>query len=146
MSNEFPEQIYRHTTASVVRSWRERRGRYLLEGTRCRNCGMLHFPRRTVCSGCNSRDLEPFRHPSTGTIAEASITWEAHGVHMGYGENIPRIYTIITLDDGVNVVAETADTPLEKIVPGARVEMVLKKLARESNSNWMYGYKFKVVD
>lgn len=146
MSSEFQEQIYRHTTASVVRSWRERRGRYLLEGTVCKDCGTTHYPRRTVCANCNSRNLEPFVHPSTGTIAEVDITWSAHGVHMGYGENIPRIITVIELDDGANVLAEVADTPLEKIVKGARVEMVLKKLARESNSNWMYGYKFVVVD
>jgi uncharacterized OB-fold protein len=64
---------------------------------------------------------------------------------MGYGENIPRICTVITLDDGVNVLAEVADTPLDKIRPGERVEMVLKKLARESNTTWLYGYKFVVI-
>ena len=37
--SQFQEQIYRHTTASATRSWRERRGRYLIEGTRCKNCG-----------------------------------------------------------------------------------------------------------
>lgn len=146
MSTEFPEQIYRHTTASVVRSWRERRGRYLLEGTRCKTCGALHFPRRTVCSYCNGRDLEPYKHPKTGTIKAANICWTATGVHIGYGENIPRISTIIQLDDGVNVLAEVTETPLEKIVVGAKVKMVLRKLHRETNSTWMYGYKFIVTD
>lgn len=146
MSSEYPEQIYRHTTASAVRSWRERRGRYLLEGTRCKNCGATHFPRRTICSTCHSRDLEPYRHPETGTLEMVNICWQATGVHFGYGENIPRISTVVRLDDGATVVAEVTDTPLEKIVRGARVRMVLKKLHRESNSTWLYGYKFVVVD
>ena len=146
MSQQFTEQIYRHTTASVTRAWRERRGRYLLEGTRCKNCGELHFPRRTVCANCNSRDLEPCIHPGTGTIKAVNVCWTATGVHIGYGENIPRISTFITLDDGVTVMAEVTETPLEKIVSGARVKMVLRKLHRESNSNWLYGYKFVVVD
>ena len=146
MSTEFPEQIYRHTTASATRSWRERRGRYLLEGTRCKECGATHFPRRTVCASCNSRDLEPCRHPKTGKITAANICWTATGVHFGYGENIPRITAFIQLDDGVSVFAEVTETPLEKIVSGAKVKMVLRKLHRESNSSWMYGYKFVVID
>jgi uncharacterized OB-fold protein len=146
MSAEFPEQIYRHTTASATRAWRERRGRYLLEGTRCKQCGELHFPRRTVCNACNSRDLEPIKHPPKGTIVMANVCWTAAGVHFGYGENIPRVSTVIRLDDGVTVLAEVTETPYERIVPGARVGMVLRKLRRESNSSWMYGYKFVVED
>lgn len=146
MSSEYPEQIYRHTTASAVRSWRERRGRYLLEGTRCKNCGAIHFPRRTICSTCHSRELEPYQHPETGTLEMVNICWQATGVHFGYGENIPRISTVVRLDDGATVLAEVTDTPLEKIVRGARVRMVLKKLHRESNSTWLYGYKFVVID
>lgn len=144
--SQFQEQIYRHTTASATRSWRERRGRYLLEGTRCADCGQVFFPRRTACPFCNTRNQEPYIHPTTGTIVEANICWQATGVHIGYGERIPRISTVIQLDDGVTVLAEVTETPLEKIVPGARVEMVTKKLHRESNSTWMYGYKFVVVD
>ena len=144
--SQFQEQIYRHTTASATRSWRERRGRYLIEGTRCKSCGAIHFPRRTACSTCNSRELEPFKHPTTGTIIEANICWQATGVHIGYGERIPRVSTVIELDDGVCILAEVTETPVEKIVPGARVGMVLKKLHRESNSTWMYGYKFVVTE
>ncbi len=143
--SQFQEQIYRHTTPSVTRSWRERRGRYLLEGTRCKDCGKVFFPRRTACPFCNTRNLEPFIHPDTGTILEANICWQATGVHIGYGERIPRISTVIQLDDGVTVLAEITETPLEEIVPGARVQMVTRKLHREANSTWMYGYKFIVV-
>ena len=114
--SEFPEQIYHHTTASVTRAWRERRGRYLLEGSRCKDCGTVDFPRRTICAKCGSRNIEPYKHPTTGN------------------QNIPRISTVIELDDGVKILAEVTDTDYDKIVPGKRVEMVLKKLHRESNS------------
>lgn len=144
--SEFPEQIYHHTTASVTRAWRERRGRYLLEGSRCKDCGTVDFPRRTICAKCGSRNIEPYKHPTTGTILEANVCWSSAGVHQGYGENIPRISTVIELDDGVKILAEVTDTDYDKIVPGKRVEMVLKKLHRESNSTWQYGYKFVVID
>lgn len=146
MSEQFTEQIYRHTTASVVRGWRERRGRYLLEGTRCKECGEVYFPRRPVCPNCNSRNVEPFKHSDTGVIHTCDISYVATGVHIGYGENLPRICAIINLDSGSSVLAEVTETPLEKIVPGARVRMVVRKLHRESNSSWMYGYKFIVED
>ena len=67
-------------------------------------------------------------------------------MRQGYGENIPRISTVIELDDGVKILAEVTDTDYDKIVPGKRVEMVLKKLHRESNSTWQYGYKFVVIE
>lgn len=146
MSAEYPEQIYRHTTQSVVRAWRERRGRYLLEGTKCESCGATHFPRRTICSACGSRDLVPYQHPKTGTLEMVNICWQATGVHFGYGENIPRISTVVRLDDGATVFAEVCDSPLEAIKPGARVRMVLKKIHREGNGSWQYGYKFVVTD
>lgn len=146
MSEQFTEQIYRHTTASVTRGWRERRGRYLLEGTRCKNCGEVHFPRRGVCPICNSRDLESYIHADTGVIHSCDISYVATGVHIGYGENLPRICAEIKLDSGSTVMAEVTETPFDKIVPGARVKMVVRKLHRESNSSWMYGYKFIVVE
>lgn len=146
MSTEYPEQIYRHTTQSVVRAWRERRGRYLLEGTKCQDCGMTHFPRRTICSSCGSRNLIPYKHPDTGVLEMVNICWQATGVHFGYGENIPRISTVVRLDDGATVFAEVTDSPLEKIVEGARVRMVLRKIHREGNGSWQYGYKFAVVE
>lgn len=146
MSTEYPEQIYRHTTASAIRGWRERRGRYLIEGTRCLDCGNTHFPRRTICASCGSRNLEAYKHPMLGTLEMVNICYQATGVHFGYGENIPRISTVVRLDDGATVFAEVTDTPVEKIVEGARVKMILKKIHREGNGTWQYGYKFKVVE
>ena len=72
--SQYPEQIYRHTTASALRNWRERHGRYRLVGTKCKDCGELHFPRRVVCPNCNQRNLEPYEHPHTGEIITCYIS------------------------------------------------------------------------
>jgi uncharacterized OB-fold protein len=140
--SQYPEQIYRHTTASVLRHWRERYGRYRIMGTRCKDCGDLHFPRRTVCPKCNQRNLEPYEHPHTGKIATCYISDSPWGALLGLGEQVPRVPAVVMLDNGVPILTEIIDADPTTVKPGMRVEMVLRKLRRESNSNWLYGYKF----
>ncbi len=139
---QFPEQIYRHATYSSVRAWRERLGRYRLVGSKCTSCGQLWFPRRSVCAKCSSRDLESYECSHEGEVV---CHWEniAKGaVPMGYGEQRPRIPTVVKLTDGVHVFTEIIETSPEEVYDGMAVKMVLRKQKRESNSNWTYGYKF----
>jgi len=145
--SQYPEQIYRHTTASTLRHWRERHGRYRLVGTKCKDCGELHFPRRVVCPNCNQRNLEPYEHPHTGEIVTCYISDNPWGALLGLGEQVPRIPAIVKLDNGVHVFTEIIDfEDPQDIKAGMRVQMVLRKLRRESNSNWLYGYKFILSD
>jgi uncharacterized OB-fold protein len=143
--SQFPEQVYRHHTSSATKGWRERFGRYRLAGTKCKKCGEVHFPRRTVCPYCHNRDLEYYENPTTGKIEWCEVSYSPAGIHFGYGENIPRTPAVIQLDNGIKVLGEICDSEDNEIIPGARVEMTIKKIRRESNSSWQYGYKFKVV-
>ena len=58
MSTEYPEQIYRHTTASAVRSWRERRGRYLRVFSAC---GYRKPDSQITKSDCHFQNQVPSR-------------------------------------------------------------------------------------
>lgn len=140
--SEFPEQIYRHSTYSTVRAWRERHGRYRLVGSRCLDCHQAWFPRRTVCGKCNSRNLEDYQCSHRGEIVCHWANAIPGLALLGYGEQVPRVAAIIRLDDGLHVLSEVIDAPPEAIEDGMGVRLVVRKQKRESNSNWMYGYKF----
>ncbi|CAM3775794.1 hypothetical protein VA7868_02538 [Vibrio aerogenes CECT 7868] len=142
--SQYPEQIHRLNTASMLREWREHGGKYRLEGTRCQHCGATFFPRRAVCSHCHESGLEVCRFPHEGTIEvmqDADIPVLAL---MGYGEMMPRHIAMIRLTDDIVIAGEIVDVASEdELEPGARVEMVVRKQVRESNLAWQYAYKFR---
>jgi uncharacterized OB-fold protein len=56
-----------------------------------------------------------------------------------YGDT--RILAVIKLPEGVHVGGtELIDHPPEKVRDGMKVRMVLRKLRREQNGNWQYGF------
>lgn len=61
---------------------------------------------------------------------------------MGYAEQVPRVPAVIRLNDGVHILSEVIETSPQDVYDGMPVRMVLRKQKRESNSNWMYGFKF----
>ncbi len=139
---EFPEQIYRHATYSTIRAWRGRHGRYRLVGSRCQGCGQIWFPPRSVCTSCTSRELEDYECSHEGEVV---CHWDNSfwgGAVMGYGEIIPSTPVVVRLKDGVHIVSQVIEISPQEIYDGMPVRMVLRKHKRESNSNWMYGYKF----
>ena len=146
MNDQFPEILPRLESYSTMRTWRERLGRYRLQGSRCKSCGSAWFPRRDGlnCPKCSSVDLEVYFCSRTGTIDVVQIENMGYPV-MGYGETAPRLVCTIRLDDGITVLSELADAEAGELVPGARVKMVLRKHKREETGAWMYGFMFAIV-
>lgn len=144
--SSFPENIHRMTTAGMVRQWREHGGKYRLEGTRCKNCDTLAFPRRTVCGACNQLELEVYQCAHTGKIEVLAESSNPALAMMGYGEVSPRHMAMVRLDDGIVIATEIVDVLTEEdLQPGAPVELVIRKHVRESNLAWQYAYKFRPV-
>ena len=139
-----PDQIYRHSTYSSVKAWRERHGRYRLVGSRCENCEAKFFPRRVACPRCGKRQMKPYECSHTGKVV---VVWAQVGLVrlLGYADLPPRSIAIVRLDDGTHIETEIVDLPSEQIAEngvGMRVGLVFRKIRRESNGNWCYGYKF----
>ena len=144
MSNEFPEQFVRWDTFSSALWYRNRAGRYRLEGTRCSKCGEKFFPPRTglICPACHERAMEPYQCAQQGEIvavAPDDVGFPA----LGYGDALPRVQAIVRLDDGIHLMVDIMQVaePAE-VQPGDRVRMVLRKHKREDTGAWVYGYGF----
>jgi uncharacterized OB-fold protein len=89
--------------------------------------------------------MEPYECAHTGEIVVAALD-DMGFPAWGYGDNLPRHMVIVRLDDGVHVMADVVDVDdPERVAPGARVRMVLRKHRREDTGAWVYGYRFVLV-
>lgn len=137
------EPIYRIATHSTAKSWRNRFARYRLVGTHCSSCGMDHFPGRHVCPKCHNRDLATKEFPRTGHVVCFAVD---HSPLMGHGEEVPKPLAVVRMgENGPCVVSDVVDCDVEQVKEGLGVELVLRKWRRESNGNYMYGYKFRPI-
>ena len=142
----FPEPLYRHAVYRTTKMWRQRGERYRLLGSRCKSCGQVWWPRRTgrVCGKCNSRDLEDYQFSHEGEVFVHFAEATKYPIPVLHGYEVyaaSRIYALVKLKEGIYVgPTEIVDCPSEKVVNGMKVKMVTRKLRRESNGNWMYGY------
>ncbi len=105
-------------------------------------CGALHFPRRQACKQCHSQDVVRYSAARTGTVTE--IWPQVPLVRLsGFSALSRRHVALISLDDGLALEAEVIDIDAEAAKPGLRVEMTIRRLRRDSNGLWLYGYKFR---
>lgn len=129
---------------STAKSWREREGRYRLQGITCKDCGKKIFPKGEVCPYCHSRNVELTEFKQTGKIVtdpqrtEYSMT--------SFQSLLPIHIAMVEIDDGPCVMAELVHDPSPADRrPGTRVKMVLRKLRREESGNYLYGFKFQII-
>jgi hypothetical protein len=144
MSDLFPEELYRHGVLRTTKAWRQRRERYRLLGSKCQSCGTLWWPGRKVCGKCNSRDVEDYQFSNVGELIihhTGQLPWYVpplQGFEI-YGDR--RAMSLVKLPENVYVgPTDVVDCPPEKLRDGMKVRKVLRKLRRESNGNWQYGY------
>ena len=136
------EPIYRIAAHSTAKTWRNRLARYRLVGSYCAACGMEHFPERHVCPKCHSRDLEAREFSRTGQVVCTAVD---HSPLMGHAEEVPKPLAVVQLDGGPHVVSDIVDCELDRIKEGLEVELVIRKWRRETNGNYMYGFKFRPI-
>ena len=145
MSQFASEWIDHDMIFTSFRAWRERLGRYRLEGSKCAGCGEIWFPQRHgVCPKCYGRELTPYQCPHSGEVIEFLIKDNPFTDLSGtqYHGRGKRIIAMIRLDDGLHVAADIEDCSPSDVHTGMRVRLITRKWMRESNSNWQYGYKF----
>lgn len=137
----WPEQSGKLETYNEIRFANTRFGRYRLQGVKCASCGAIYFPERFACPKCHSRELKPYLCARSGKIDTFWIDFRFAPV--GYGDIEHRIIALVTLEDGLTLIAEIVDIPQDAVKNGMEVEMVLRKLRRTDLGNVLYGYKFR---
>ena len=149
MYSPFPEPAYQIAVYREPVYWRERKGRYRLVGSKCKKCGELWWPRRVseVCPNCHSRDFEEYEFSHEGEVfsfMQDSVPMPLMGMHV-YGRD-RRIIASVKLKEGVCIFpTEIVDCKLEELKEGMKVRLVVRKLRRANNGNWLYGYMWTPI-
>ena len=124
----------------VARYWRHFREKYMLIGGKCEN-GHVHFPKRSICPVCGSRNVEEIELSGKGKV----ISWTiVRNPPSGFEYYKPFPLALIELEEGPIVLAQLTDVDPEEIDFGMEVEVVTKKIREfEEDGIILYGYKFR---
>ncbi len=122
-------------------NWRLRKQRYQLAGTRCRDCGTIHFPPRQVCPRCKNRHLSDFKLSGKGTVYSYTTIYQTTPKFQFF---VPYVVALIDLEEGPRITAQLTDVDPEAVTIGMPVEMVLRKISEQGERGLIhYGYKFR---
>ena len=138
--------------------WRFNPEWYRLIGSRCKQCGTVHYPRKMVCVyPCTSHDMEETQLSHTGNIVYGGFAPRATGTG-GYVDAQPQFFTTVKLDNGPHVMGELVNLPLDFVrrvifnpreketIYGKKVRMVLRRFRKHDNGDITYGHKFELLD
>ena len=116
---------------------------YRLEGTRCEDCGALHFPARRVCRDCFSELTAIHRFNGVGHLWSFS---ELYQLQRGFPKDVPMLVGLVELDEGPIILAQITDAEPEELAIGMRVQMVTRLIRAIGDEGLrVYGYKFRPV-
>ena len=91
--------------------WRQAKAIYSLHGSKCTNCGTVHFPPQEICSNCHAehkaQDIKLSRRGKVFTYAED---------YLSPLPNKPNIVGVVDLDGGGRIFLNMVEfTPQESI-------------------------------
>ncbi len=93
---------------------------------RCTACHALAHPPRPACAQCGARESEAVPVAGTGEV------WSFTVIHPptlpAFADRTPYAAVVVRLDEGVFLVSNLLDCPVDEITIGARVELAITEL------------------
>jgi uncharacterized OB-fold protein len=89
----------------------------------CAACGTFRHPPRPLCASCGSTDDEWI--PSSGRGEVWTFTVIHPPTLAAVAERVPYGAVVVRLDEGVFMVSNLVDCPVEEVVVGTRVEVAI---------------------
>ncbi len=131
-------------SSNIPRFWRNLKSRYNLIGTKCLNCGEIHFPPKHFCPKCRRLSrLENFKMGGRGEIVTYTVI---HTAMDGFEGQIPYVLAIVKLSDGPMLTTQIVDCEIGGVKVGMKVKSVFRKIQEDGEAGLIhYGYKFKPV-
>ncbi len=129
---------------AVPRFWRMIPNRYNLLGTKCKNCGRVFFPPRSICPDCRRvGNVETYKLDGKGEIISYT---HVRSPQEDFEEETPYTIAIIELDEGPRIVGQITDTDGGDIEIGKKVKTTFRNIGEDGNKGIIhYGYKFQLT-
>ncbi len=116
---------------------------YRLQATRCKACRAIHFPPRSRCLQCGSRDSEEVRLRGRGRVLSLTRIFQPA---RGFNDAVGTLIALVELQEGIRITAQLTDVEAEEVEIGQEVEMVVRRLRTDEEKGLIvYGYKFRPV-
>ena len=107
--------------------WRAAR-EHRMVAPRCRNCGFLFYPGR-LCPKCLG---DSFEWPAlTGKGVVYSYTVIRQAAHPAFQQEVPYVFAIIELEEGLRIASNVVGCRLEEVRVGMAVEAVFEEISPE---------------
>jgi len=104
-----------------------RREELLLQ--RCNNCGRFQFYPRPLCINCMSRSLEWVRSSGKGAVYSFTVTHQT--TTPGFAQELPYVFAIVELIEGVRLTTNIVGCPPEQVYIGMPVVVVFEPISPE---------------
>ena len=96
---------------------------------RCNNCGRFQFYPRPLCVNCMSRSLEWVRSSGKGAVYSFTVTHQT--TTPGFAQELPYVYAIVELAEGVRLTTNIVGCPPEQVYIGMPVVVVFEPISPE---------------
>jgi uncharacterized OB-fold protein len=96
---------------------------------RCASCGVLRHPPRPVCAHCGSTDRGWQVVRGTGEVWSFTVVYPP--TLPAFAARTPYGAVVVRLDEGVFLVSNIVDCPVDELQVGIRVELVLTRIAAD---------------
>lgn len=93
-----------------------------LVAPRCRRCGTLFFYPRARCPACLSDGLDWEPLSGRGRIYSSTVVRQA--LHPAFVEEVPYVFAVVELDEGIRMPTNIVECDPEAVGPGDPVEVV----------------------
>jgi uncharacterized protein len=115
----------------------EEKGDVCLTGNRCRGCGQIYFPARSLCFNCFDEDLESIGFGREGTLYSYTVS------HMPSTRFAAPYYAgWVDVSEGIRVFAPLVAEEGVQLKVGLRMGLIIDELWREGERR-VVGYKYR---
>ncbi len=128
---------------NIPRFWREIRQRYKGIGAECGNCNRVYFPPREICPECRRESFGKMKERELSGTGRVITYTQVHDPMPDFKMMVPYTMAIVEMDENVRITGQLVDVDYERVEPGMKVNVTIRKLGEESPSGIIYyGYKF----
>ena len=96
---------------------------------KCRDCGRFQFYPRFLCINCMSQSMEWVRSSGKGTVHTFTVIQQ--NVMPGFAQEVPYVFAIIELTEGVRLTTNIVDCAPAEVYIGMPVVVVFEPISPE---------------
>lgn len=101
--------------------------RHAMELPYCNPCQGHFFYPRPFCPTCWSTDIAFRPVGGGGTVWSHTVVHFPHGAHEGWKSRVPYIVALVELDEGVRLMSNIVDCPIEEVRSGMAVDLCYRE-------------------